>query len=75
MTKKAFVAHTETDGLQSSDQSLVRVIEDVIDVLIAKKLISFTDLPEAAQAKLLNRRDLRNAIKSDDLLDDDDGLI
>jgi FMN phosphatase YigB (HAD superfamily) len=46
------------DWMQS-DLGLVRVIEDLIEVLIDKKLIMFTDFPEGAQKKLLDRRGLR----------------
>ena len=42
-----------------SDLSLSRVLEDVIDVLIEKGVFMFTDLPEAAQQKLRQRRGLR----------------
>lgn len=42
-----------------SDLSLARVLEDLIDVLIEKKVILFTDFPEGAQKKLLARRGLR----------------
>ncbi len=42
-----------------SDLSLVRVIEDLIDVLIERGAFRFTDLPEMAQEKLLKRRGLR----------------
>jgi hypothetical protein len=35
------------------------VLEDLIDVLINRGLLQFTDLPEAAQAKLLERRQSR----------------
>lgn len=41
------------------DLDTVRVIEDVIDVLIDKRLILFTDLPPAAQEKILKRRSAR----------------
>jgi len=43
-----------------SDLGLSRVIEDLIDVLIDKKVIMFTDLPNGAQKKLLERRGLRS---------------
>ncbi len=46
------------DWMQS-DLGLARVIEDLIEVLIDKKLIMFTDFPEGAQKKLLDRRGLR----------------
>jgi len=42
-----------------SDLSLARVLEDLIDVLIQNKAMQFTDLPPAAQKKLLARRGLR----------------
>lgn len=50
-----------------SDLALARVIEDLIEVLIDKKLIMFTDFPEGAQKKLLDRRGLR---KEFDLVED-----
>lgn len=46
--------------LRESDQSLIRVIEDLIDVLINNGAISFNDFPEPVQHKLLGRRGLRN---------------
>ncbi len=42
-----------------SDLALARVLEDLIDLLIDKGAFRFTDLPEAAQTKLLARRGLR----------------
>lgn len=51
------------NSLSQSDLALVRVIEDLIDTLIEKGLIQFTDLPPAAQAKLLSRRETRAALK------------
>lgn len=46
-------------GFQASDLGLIRVLEDLIDVLIDKDVINFTDLPEAARDKLMKRRTLR----------------
>lgn len=46
-------------ALAETDISLARVLEDLIDVLITRGQIQFTDLPEAAQAKLLERRQTR----------------
>ncbi len=42
-----------------ADLALARVLEDLIDLLIEKGYIRFTDFPEAAQQKLLTRRGLR----------------
>ncbi|MCH7865472.1 MAG: hypothetical protein IIC56_09710 [Proteobacteria bacterium] len=50
-----------------SDRGLTRVIEDLIDVLIEKKVVLFTDFPEGAQKKLLERRGRR---KEFDLVED-----
>ena len=65
-------------ALSESDVGLARVLEDVIDVLITRGVIQFTDLPEAAQSKLLERRETRANLK--DRLDyfpmsGDNGLI
>jgi len=43
-----------------TDIDLVRVLEDLIELLIEKKLIRLTDLPQAAQGKLLNRKQIRD---------------
>lgn len=63
--------------LAESDQTLIRVVEDLVDTLIRKDLLRFTDLPEAAQAKLLERRTLRRSVSALNLLrdEDDTGLI
>lgn len=42
-----------------SDLSLSRVLEDLVDVLIEKGALMFTDLPVPAQEKLRARRGLR----------------
>ena len=46
-------------GWIDSDLSLVRVLEDLVDVLIERGAFMFTDLPDAAQEKLRGRRGLR----------------
>ena len=59
-------------ALSQTDTSLVRVLEDLIDVLITRGHIQFTDLPQAAQAKLLERRQTRATLgRRLDLLPDD----
>ncbi|MCM2297771.1 hypothetical protein [Rhodoferax sp.] len=52
------------NALSQTDTSLVRVLEDLIDVLITRGVIQFTDLPEAAQAKLLERRETRASLNN-----------
>lgn len=44
------------------DIDFVRVLEDVIDALIARNVISITDLPQQALDKLLARRGFRDRI-------------
>jgi hypothetical protein len=45
--------------LDALDRDFVRVIEDTIELLIAKDLILFTDLPAKVQEKLLRRKEVR----------------
>lgn len=42
-----------------SDLSIVRVVEDLVDMLIERKVFLFTELPGPVQRKLLERRGLR----------------
>ncbi|MCB1910223.1 MAG: hypothetical protein KDH15_22895 [Rhodocyclaceae bacterium] len=64
-----------SETLAGSDLPLVRVIEDLIDLLIEKDVIRFTDLPDAAQEKLMRRRSMRASSASLDLLCGGDELI
>lgn len=52
------------EALSQSDIGLARVLEDVIDVLITRGVIQFTDLPDEAQAKLLERRQTRASLSN-----------
>ena len=45
--------------LSELDRDFVRVIEDTIELLIAKGVILFTDLPPKVQEKLLRRKEVR----------------
>ena len=49
--------------LEKSDADAFRVVEDLIDLLIRKRLISFTELPSAAQSKMTARRRIREQIR------------
>ena len=64
-----------SDTLAGSDLRLVRVIEDLIDLLIERDLIRFTDLPDAAQEKLMRRRSMRASRSSLDLISGNDEVI
>ena len=47
------------DSLRDSDQGLIRVLDDLVELLTAKGVILFTDLPESAQEKIILRKRLR----------------
>ena len=78
LSKKSPEAANSADALNQSDAALARVLEDLIDVLINRGVVQFTDLPDAAQAKLLERRQTRASMGNRlDLLpeDGDTGLF
>lgn len=47
--------------LAISDGELVRVLEDLIELLVEKKLVTVTDLPAAARQKLISRKRARDS--------------
>lgn len=49
----------KVDPFRESDIHLARVLEDLVSVLIERDVIRFTDLPEAARKRLLERQALR----------------
>lgn len=72
---RAFLGLEAAGGrLQSSDLGLVRVIEDLVDLLVDKGVILFTELPAPAQEKLLERGRLRRALGAAPVVDDDELL-
>ena len=70
------VDSADATDFQQLDMDFIRVIEDVIYLMIDKRLIVLTDLPLAAQRKLAERRNLRGH-KSDlsDIVADDEELL
>jgi len=70
-----FLEHAKNE-LSSSDTDTIRVIEDVVDVLIRKKLILLTDLPVRAQQKLTERQRIRNELNGlDNLMVDEKDIL
>ena len=60
---QAFVGnpgHAGDGGFGQLDADFIRVLEDLIDVLIQRKLINLTDLPEDARRKLYSRKGRRH---------------
>lgn len=48
--------------LKGSDLELVRVLEDLVDVLVTRRVILYTDLPLVAQEKLHRRAEVRTQL-------------
>jgi hypothetical protein len=72
---RAFLGQDATDNFAGLDSDFIRVMEDLIDVLIAKGVLRLTDLPPQAQRKLLARKDMRRRMQGAlDLLGDGDIL-
>jgi hypothetical protein len=71
-----FKASAPEPAFDAVDAGFVRVLEDLIDTLILKNVIHQTDLPPAAQKKLMVRKGLRNRIHGAlNLLGSDDRLL
>lgn len=49
--------------LQKTDIKMARLLEDLIEVLIIKRIINYTDLPVEATQELFKRQKLRKALK------------
>ncbi|EXJ11553.1 MULTISPECIES: hypothetical protein [Nitrincola] len=62
---------SKTGSLAFNDTELIRVVDDLIDLLTEKQIIQFTELPQAAQLKLLRRQTLRKKTNRLDLLSED----
>lgn len=58
-----------------SDLVMGRLTEDLVDVLIEKNVLAFTDLPDAAQKRLLRRRHLRERLRAVNSLVEDEGGV
>ncbi|BDX03251.1 hypothetical protein MACH16_19990 [Marinomonas pontica] len=67
LEKKFTSASTSTQEiLSSSDGEMMRILEDLVDLLTEKRLIQFTELPLAAQKKLLGRKWVRGVHSNND---------
>ncbi|MDH4582164.1 tryptophan synthase subunit beta [Pseudomonas sp. BN415] len=67
--------HDHLMSLQHSDLELVRVIEDLVQVLVSRGLMNYTDLPEPARHKLQHRAYARAQVEGlGGLVPDETGL-
>jgi hypothetical protein len=63
-------------ALSGSDYTLIRVIEDIVNTLVERNIILFTDLPQAAQEKLSSRQKVRGHLNNlNNLISDDEGMF
>jgi hypothetical protein len=49
--------------LEEADKKMIRVLDDLIEVLVRKNVIMLTDLPEEARVKLGTRKDVRRRMQ------------
>lgn len=64
------------ESLLSSDGEMVRVVEDLVDMLMEKQVFVFTELPEAVQTKLNARKKLRHDVNAiSNLISEDDNIL
>lgn len=61
--------------LSTMDVSIIRILEDLIDLLVDKNIIMFSELPDQAQEKLRNRKHLRQQIGRETLLVEDSDIL
>ena len=62
------------DKFRESDIKLARVLEDLISLLIDRDLIRFTDFPDSAQKRLIERQGFRSNNPNLNLLDDSENF-
>lgn len=67
---------TMRQRLSGTDTEMARITEDLIDVLIARNIINFTDLPVQAQKKLVARQKIRRNLSAlSNLVADSDDIF
>jgi len=54
--------------LAHSDAGLIRLLEDLINLLTKKNIILFTELPEKAQEKIIEREQIREKMSSQNII-------
>lgn len=65
-------APTPEHELSALDADFIRVLEDLIDALLANGTLRLTDLPPRALEKLQQRKHVRQRLQNSlDLIDDD----
>lgn len=68
--------NTMRQRLTGSDGEMARITEDLVDVLVGRNIINFTDLPIQAQQKLVARQKLRRNLSAlSNLVSDADDIL
>jgi hypothetical protein len=49
--------------LKESDGDIIRIIDDLVDILVSKRLLRMADFPEPTRVQLQRRRDLREQLQ------------
>jgi len=63
-------------SLSAMDADFIRVLEDLIDALLANGTLRLTDLPIEAQQKINQRKHARQRLRNSlDLINDDDAIF
>jgi len=64
-------------ALLIEDLKLIRAIEDVIDLLISKNVIIFSELPLAVQQKIMTKRGYREKLfgAGGDIIGSEEGIL
>ena len=74
--KEGEVDDSALQQLDASDLEMARITEDLIDLLIGRNIINFTDFPGMAQRKLINRRALRSNMSAlTNLVSDEESIF
>ncbi len=50
--------------LKSSDADVIRIIDDLVDILVSKRLLRMADFPEPTRIQLQRRQELREQIQA-----------
>ena len=64
---QAFGLAEPADSFERLDAEFIRVLEDLIDALVRRRVLNLTDLPAAARHKLMSRKGNRAASVLTDL--------
>ena len=63
------------EKLAESDLQMIRLVDDLIDVLMDKGVIKFTDLPRAAGEKYLQRQVARKRLQVSNFIVDENDIL